>query len=74
MSTIWVFNNVEHKYALYCVEDCLKKFCNSLREHATNVINFEKKKNATVNKKRAKIIPRCDGMLNMWKKFLKKVC
>ena len=28
----------------------MKKFYTSLREHVTNVINFEKKKNATVNK------------------------
>ena len=41
MSTIWAFDNVEHKYALYCGEDCMKKFCMSLREHATNVVNFE---------------------------------
>ena len=44
MSTIWAFDNIENKYSLYLGEDCMKKFCTSLREHATNVINFEKKK------------------------------
>ena len=52
----------------------MKKFCTSLRDHATNVINFEKKKNVTVNKRRAKIIPRRKSMSYLWKKNLKKVC
>ena len=40
MSTIWGFYNIENKHTLYSGEDCMKKFCTSLREHATNVINF----------------------------------
>ena len=43
MSTIWAFDNIENKHTLYRGEDCAKKFCTSLREHATSVINFEKK-------------------------------
>ena len=43
MSTIWTFDNIENKHTLYCGEDCMKKFCTFLREHATNVINFEKR-------------------------------
>ena len=39
---------------LYIVRKCMKEFCTSLREHATNVIIFEKK-NAAINKKGAKI-------------------
>ena len=44
ISTIWPFENIENKYTLYRGEDCMKKSCTSLKEHATNVINFEKKK------------------------------
>ena len=44
MSTIWTFNNIENKHTLYCWEDCMKKFCESLREYAKNLIDFEKKK------------------------------
>ena len=47
-------------------------FCSSQREHATNVVNFEK--NVTANKEITKITSRCNGMLHLWKKFLKKVC
>ena len=32
ISTIWAFNNTENKHTLYREEDCLKKFCSSLRE------------------------------------------
>ena len=73
MSTIWVFDNIENKHTLYCEEYCLKTFYTSLREDATNVINFEKKKeNVTINRERAKITPRCNRMLHLWKIFPKK--
>ena len=35
--------NIENK-RLYRGEDCLTKFFSSLRKHATNVINFERRK------------------------------
>ena len=41
---ILAFDKTENEHTLYCGKDCMKKFCTSLREHATNVINFEKKK------------------------------
>ena len=58
MLTIWAFDNIENKHTLYCGEHCMKKFCESLREHAKNIINFEKQKNVTVNKRRTKITSR----------------
>ena len=33
----------------------MKKFCSSLREHATNIINFEKKKMLLLTKKKLKL-------------------
>ena len=51
MSTIWVFDNLENKHILYCREDCMKKFRTSLREHVTNVTNFNKKKMLRLTKK-----------------------
>ena len=51
MSTISAFDNIEHKYTLHCREDCMKKSCTSLKEHAPNVINFEKKKIIPLTKK-----------------------
>ena len=44
MSTIWTFDNVENKHGAYRGENCMKKFCESFKEHATKIINFEKKK------------------------------
>ena len=43
-STIWAFNHKENKHALYCRKYCRKNFCSSLRQHATNILNFEKKR------------------------------
>ena len=43
LSTIWTFDNIENKHTLYCGEDCMKRFCETLREHAKNIIDFEKK-------------------------------
>ena len=51
MSTIWAFDHIENKHTLYRGEDCMKKFCISLRKHATNLINFEKKKMLPLTKK-----------------------
>ena len=33
-------------------EDCMTKFCKDLREHAPKMINYEKKRYDTINKKR----------------------
>ena len=44
MSIIWAFDILENKHILYHGKKCMKEFCNPLREHAANVINFEKKK------------------------------
>ena len=36
------FNNIENRCTLYHGEDCMKKFCESLREHTKTIIDFEK--------------------------------
>ena len=51
MPTIWDFHNIENKHTLYRGKDCMKKFCSSLIEHATNEIIFEKKKMLLLTKK-----------------------
>ena len=50
----------------------MKKLCTSLREHAKNIIDFEKK-NVTINEGRTKIISRGKSMSHLWKKNLKKM-
>ena len=62
MSRIWAFDHIEKKHTLYRGKDSMKKFCTSLRKHAKNIIDFEKKKNVTVNKRRSKIISRCKSI------------
>ena len=73
MSTIWAFDCIENKHTFYREKDSMKKFCEALREHAKNIIDFEKKKNVIVNKRRIKITSRCKQMLNLSKKNLKKI-
>ena len=41
---IWAFHNIENKDDVYRGKDCMKKFCESLKEHAIKIINFEKTK------------------------------
>ena len=38
------FNRAKNKLNHYRGKDCMKKFCKDLREHASKIINFEKKK------------------------------
>ena len=44
MSTISSFRSIENKQDVFRGKDCMKKFCESLREHTVKIINFEKKK------------------------------
>ena len=44
MSAIWGFDHIENKHTLYSKKDCMKNFCDSLKEDAKNIINFEKEK------------------------------
>ena len=44
MSTISSFKSIENKHDVYRDKYCMKKFCESLREHVMNIINFKKKK------------------------------
>ena len=44
MSTISSFRNIVNKRDMYRGKDCMKKYCESLREHALKIINFNKKK------------------------------
>ena len=44
MSTIWTFDGKENKHDVHRGDECMKKFCGSLKEHEMKIINFEKKK------------------------------
>ena len=44
MFTISSFRIIENKHDVDRSKDCMKKFCESLREHAMKIINFKKKK------------------------------
>ena len=39
MSTISSFKNIENKHDVYRGKDCMKTFCESLREHAMKITN-----------------------------------
>ena len=38
------FDKTKNKLDYYRGKDCMKKFCKDLREHATKIVNYEKKK------------------------------
>ena len=44
MSTISSFRSIENKYDVYRGKDCMKKFCEFLREHVTKINDFKNKK------------------------------
>ena len=44
ISTISSFKSIKNRHDIYRGEDCMKKFCESLREHTMKIINFTKKK------------------------------
>ena len=73
MSTIWTFDNIENKHTLYCGEDCMKKNCDSLGEHAAYVISFKKKKMLQLPKKELKLHQYATECHICGKRFLKMV-
>ena len=57
MSTALSLKDIENKHDVYRGEDCMKKFFESLKEHAMKKeINFRKKYNEVVRKRTARII------------------
>ena len=42
--TISSFRSIENKHHVYRGKDCMKKFCEFLREDTMNITNFKKKK------------------------------
>ena len=44
MYKISSFKSIEIKHDIYRSKDCIKKFDESVREHAMKIINFKKKK------------------------------
>ena len=70
VSMFWGFDHIEDKCTLYRGKDCMKKYCTSLKEHVKIIIDFEKKNNATVNKRRIKTISRWKSLIYLWKRNL----
>ena len=42
MPTISSFKGIDNKHGVEKDKDCVKKFCECLREHAMKIINFKK--------------------------------
>ena len=49
MFTRYQFDSTKNKIDFYRGKDCSEKFCKDLREHATKIINYEKKRNDSTN-------------------------
>ena len=52
ISTISSFRNTENKHDVYGGKDCMKRFCEFLREHSMKRINFKKKKMKLLTKEK----------------------
>ena len=73
MSTIWAFDNIENKHTIICRKYCMKKFCESLREHGKYIIDFEKK-NFALTKKGSKSYQNAKACYICEKRILKNLC
>ena len=62
MSTISSFKSIENKHDVSKGKDCMKRFCETLREHTMEIINFKKK---FINKLTADIISKCKNLLHL---------
>ena len=62
MSAIPSCKSTVKKHDVYRGQDCMRKFCKSLREHAMNTINSKNRKNDVINKRTAGIIWKCKNL------------
>ena len=69
MSSIWTFHNVENKHHVYKGENCMKRFCSSIREHAMKIINFKKKKAIPLIYKQLESFEKAKIYYNLIKRF-----
>ena len=46
-ASCWFDPKKTNKLGCYRYKDCIKRFCNNLKEHATRITNYEKKKDST---------------------------
>ena len=44
MSTISLLKIIENRHDVYRGKDCMRKFCESLREHSMKITNCKKKR------------------------------
>ena len=44
------FDASKNKFDFYKRKDCMEKFCKDLKEYALKIINYEKKRNDTINR------------------------
>ena len=72
MSTICEFGQIEDKHNLRRGKDCMKKFCTSVREHAKNRINIEKKQMLPLTKEELKSYQDAKVCYFCGKRILKK--
>ena len=73
MSTISLFKSIENKHDVCRGKDCMKKFCESLCEHAMEIINFKKKIMKLLTNEHQKSHQNSNFVLFV-KKNLKKTC
>ena len=67
------FYHTEIKHTLYRGKNCMKMFCSFLREHATNIFNFEKKKMLPLIKEELKLHQDARNCPICGKRILKKL-
>ena len=64
---------MENKDSLYRGNDCMKKVCAYLKEYATNVIKFEKKKMLPLTKKKLKLHQNATEYYICGKRFIRSL-
>ena len=52
LTLISSFDSKQNKRGFYRGKGCIKKFCNDLNELGTKIINYEQKRNDTINRQR----------------------
>ena len=71
MAKVSIFRSMENKHDVYRDKDSMEKYCESLGEHATKIINFKKKKKWNCQQKNSKNHMKMQKSVTFVKKNLK---
>ena len=74
LDLVYSFGSKEDKHSFYRGNDCIKKFCDELKELGTKVVNYEQKEMPPLTDDENRYYEEQKECYICWKEFCYKLC